>query len=193
MDLVAVGALAWFAGCSDEPCATCPPPPPDGVSFVSVSAGGYRLSTVAGTVVSAHTCGGTTAGAVYCWGSGALGNGSTESSVVPAAVTGGLTFFALSAGSVHTCGLSTDGAAYCWGLNSSGHLGDGSTSSSSVPVAVTGGSHSRAERRRRTHLRLATNGVAYCWGEQCRLTGDGSTSPVVPVPVAVMGGVTFPL
>jgi alpha-tubulin suppressor-like RCC1 family protein len=88
-----------------------------------------------------YTCGVTTALDAYCWGRnrfGELGNGSTVSSAVPVAVTGGLTFTALSASGAHTCGLAMDGAAYCWGSNSDGQLGTGTTISSSVPVKVAG-------------------------------------------------------
>src|SRR5712692_863116 len=67
-----------------------------------------------------HSCRLTTAGAAYCWGlnlSGQLGNGSTTSSSTPVAVSGGLTFAAVSTGYGHSCGLTTAGSAYCWGAN----------------------------------------------------------------------------
>ena len=68
-----------------------------------------------------------------------LGDGSTTNSSIPVAVSGGLTFSALTLGGVHTCGLISGGAAYCWGDNSSGQLGDGTTTNSSIPVAVSWG------------------------------------------------------
>src|SRR2546428_13988235 len=73
--------------------------------------------------------------AAYCWGgngSGKLGDGSTASSTVPVAVTGGLTFSAVATGWDHTCGLTVSGAAYCWGRNDDGELGNGSTTPSLV-------------------------------------------------------------
>jgi alpha-tubulin suppressor-like RCC1 family protein len=57
---------------------------------------------------------------------------------VPALVSGGLTFVALSAGGTHSCGLTTGGLAYCWGENVRGQLGTGTTTNSSVPVRVSG-------------------------------------------------------
>ncbi len=104
-----------------------------GLSFSALTAG------VTNSSVIGHTCGLTTAGAAYCWGDndwGQLGDGSTTGSAVPVAVSGGLSFISLVAGSFHTCGVSSAGAAYCWGDNSSGQLGRGTFDYSTVPVAV---------------------------------------------------------
>lgn len=84
------------------------------LDFSSVSAGG------------AHTCGITTAGTAFCWGSnsnGQLGTGNLEPSSIPAPVGGDLRFNAISAGAEHTCGLATDGSVYCWGSDESWQLG----------------------------------------------------------------------
>jgi alpha-tubulin suppressor-like RCC1 family protein len=117
-----------------------------GLTFSALASGANGLGLATGRSNTApagdeYTCGVTTAQAAYCWGRnrfGELGNGSTASSAVPAAVGGGLTFSALSASGVHTCGLATNGVAYCWGSNSNGQLGTGTTISSSVPVKVAG-------------------------------------------------------
>src|SRR5207249_1282203 len=88
---------------------------PVSVAPVSVSAGQYQ------------TCGVTLGSAAYCWGFngfGQLGNGTTTNSDVPVAVSGGLTFAAVSAG-YHTCGVTPNGTAYCWGCNLYGELGNG--------------------------------------------------------------------
>ena len=98
-----------------------------GLTFASVSAGFH------------HTCGVTTSGAAYCWGSsgpGRLGDGSGESSNKPVAVSGGLTFASVIAHFGHTCGVTTSGAAYCWGVSDSGKLGDGSRKHQFTPAAV---------------------------------------------------------
>ncbi|HEY6830763.1 MAG TPA: hypothetical protein VI259_28140 [Gemmatimonadaceae bacterium] len=107
------------------------------------------------------TCGITTAGDTYCWGSSGLTNASDRT---PALVTS-IPFVSIAAGGSHACGLTTNGTVYCWGSNGSGQLGDGTTNWSGVPVLV------------RTDLRfvriaagsdetcgLTTTGAAYCWG-----------------------------
>ena len=101
-----------------------------GLTFQSVSASRGR-----------HSCGVTTAGAAYCWGSGEmgkLGNGTNTDSDVPVAVSGGLTFQSVSAGVAHSCGVTTAGAAYCWGNGVRGRLGHGTNTGSYVPVRVSG-------------------------------------------------------
>jgi alpha-tubulin suppressor-like RCC1 family protein len=54
------------------------------------------------------------------------------------AVSGGLTFTALSSGSNFTCGITSTPLLYCWGNNQFGQLGNGSFSNSDVPVKVLG-------------------------------------------------------
>src|SRR5205809_179514 len=85
---------------------------------------------------SDHTCGVAGSGAAYCWGPntyGGLGDGTSgESRTTPVAVSGGLTFAAVSGGVLYSCGVTTGGAAYCGGDNSCGVLGDGTTTGSST-------------------------------------------------------------
>ena len=80
-----------------------------------------------------HTCALTTAGRVWCWGSGdkgQLGNDSMTGSNHPVAVVDGdgstnpLTgIVALGAGPYHTCAVTSGGGALCWGSGSLGQLG----------------------------------------------------------------------
>ncbi len=156
-----------------------------GWSFVALTAGVY------------HTCGLTSLGAAYCWGdneTSQLGNGSTgfSTDTTPVAVSGGLTFSALAAGSWHTCGLAGSGAAYCWGSNYGGQLGTGSATDSSIPVAVSGGLTFSAVAARGDHTcGLTSAGMAYCWGvNNSGQLGDGSITNS-STPVAVSGGLTF--
>src|SRR5207249_5459576 len=59
-----------------------------------------------------------------------------SSDLVPTAVTGGLTFAAVSAGTQHTCGVTTSDVVYCWGLNGNGQLGDGTVTNRLFPTPV---------------------------------------------------------
>ena len=62
-----------------------------------------------------YTCGLIADGSVFCWGGGGhLGDGTSNQSTEPVAVTGALRFTSLSAG-VSACGITTDGVAWCWG------------------------------------------------------------------------------
>ncbi len=107
-----------------------------GLTFASVDAGSL---TDPGLSAGGHTCGVTTSGAAYCWGlglAGELGNGANANASSPVAVSGGLSFRAVSAGERHACGVTTSGAVYCWGGNGVGQLGTGDKTSSNVPVAI---------------------------------------------------------
>jgi alpha-tubulin suppressor-like RCC1 family protein len=108
-----------------------------GLTFVKLFAGEY------------HTCGLTAAGEAHCWGrniSGQLGTGSAGAPVsTPTAVTGGLSFRALSLGELHSCGIlagadgvrgttATPGTVYCWGDSEYGQAGTGSYRANASPL-----------------------------------------------------------
>ena len=161
-----------YPGAAAE-CSTVPVGVSGGLTFASLSAGGF------------HTCGLTTSGAAYCWGIGQLdlGQGNSANDSVPGVVSGGLTFSSVSAGGGgRTCGLTTSGAAYCWGY---GQPSNGSTYESHVPLAVSGGLTFASLSAGGAHTcGLTTGGAAFCWG----FSVPGNESHV---PVAVSGGLTF--
>lgn len=132
------------------------------LSFRSIATNkGLQAST-------AHTCGLTSDGQIYCWGSnlnGKLGNGTVVSATSPVAVSGGLTFQAVAVGGEHSCGLTTEGVAYCWGSGNRYQIGDGQTIDRSVPTRVSGDQvfDSLVAGAEQTCARAA-DGNAYCWG-----------------------------
>jgi alpha-tubulin suppressor-like RCC1 family protein len=107
------------------------------------------------------TCGITTTGDTYCWGSSGITPGP---GVAPALITS-IPFVSLAAGSAHACGLTANGTAYCWGSNSHGQLGDGTTTLSTVPVIVaTDVRFVRIAAGNDETCGLTATGAAYCWG-----------------------------
>ncbi|WP_442928465.1 RCC1 domain-containing protein, partial [Microbacterium sp. LB16] len=162
---------------------------PAGVTFTSVSAGGF------------HSLAMGSDGKAYAWGwntSGQLGNNSTTSSSVPVAamMPAGVTFTSVSAGISHSLAVGSDGKAYAWGYNTSGQLGNGSTTDSLVPVAVTmpaGVTFTSVSASAYHSVALGSDGKTYAWGGgSLGQLGNGSTTDsLVPVAVTMPAGVTF--
>jgi len=150
-----------------------------GLTFAMLTAGDDR------------TCGVTSSGAAYCWGSGGLGNGTASGSTTPVPVSGGLVFATVAAGAEMTCGLTMDSVAYCWGY---GQLGNGTFNDALAPVPVTGGLKFIALSTGGlfpSHTCALTAGAAYCWGRNTDgEVGDG-TAIQRTTPVAVVGGLSF--
>src|SRR2546426_11861040 len=95
----------WAAGAVALAVAACggetSPTQPAARTFARVSAGG------------AHTCGFTSGGAAYCWGSkgnGELGDGTTADRLSPVTVAGVASLASSSAGCGRTCGVLAGGA-----------------------------------------------------------------------------------
>jgi alpha-tubulin suppressor-like RCC1 family protein len=134
---LATGGAAWCWGESAEAQTGIGARSPNPLAPRLV-VGGLRFAAVdAGT---AHSCGVTTDGAAYCWGSnlnGALGSGTAvERADSPVPVAGSVRFRGITARAYTTCGLGLDGQVYCWGQNVTGVLGDGTTGARSVPTRV---------------------------------------------------------
>ena len=166
--------------------------------------GGHSWSMIEATN-GGFTCGITTSGAAYCWGTGSngvLGNGSTPSvQDTPVAVSGGLSFSFLTGADSHICGLASGGQAHCWGYDGFGQLGNGramggggttggynTSIKSTTPQAVAGG-HSFVSISTGNDFfscGVATGGQTYCWGRNTRL-GTGATDGLVgtSIPTAV--------
>jgi hypothetical protein len=183
-----VGTTTGPETCAPATCSTVPVPVAGGLSFTDVGLG------------RTTTCGVTTGGLAYCWGSnfdGQLGIGTnmgpeacggSQCSTVPVQVSGGLTFRFVTGGgrSSHICGVTTAGNPFCWGANTYGQLGAGTTTGpencgvrmcSTVPVPVTGGlSFSSLSEGDDYTCALTATGGAYCWGLSVGQLGIGPPS-----------------
>jgi alpha-tubulin suppressor-like RCC1 family protein len=122
------------------------------------------------SVGDGYACGIRTTYALYCWGangSGQLGIGSLTSQDLPAAVTGGAGWTAVSAGTQHTCAIRrTTNTLYCWGSNGSGELGVGSTTRQTSPVQVDSANTFADVAAGDTHTcAIRSAGTLHCWGD----------------------------
>ncbi len=142
----------------------------------------YRLSpvSVAGLAVSEgarvkdvaagdnHSCAVLEDATVRCWGgngSGQLGNGTTQFSAVPVAVTGLNHAIAISAGEQNTCAVVSNGTLFCWGDNSDGDLADGTQTKRLTPVAAHGVSHVSLVSMGDDLACAVDGGALKCWGK----------------------------
>jgi alpha-tubulin suppressor-like RCC1 family protein len=137
-----------------------------------------------------HTCALATDGHAWCWGAndaGQLGNGTLTASSLPVALSGGLTFTALSAGDSHTCGIVSGGAMYCWGSNTHGQVGDSTVTNRTAPTLVKGLQTFQTVSAGFFHTcGIVTGGGAWCWGaNDVGQFGNGTTTGATsPVPAA---------
>jgi len=175
---------------------------PDLVSFyLSITGQVAPAPSASLTASRGFTCGvtnlgltnaaGLNEGGAKCWGfggSGALGNGSNQSSFTPAVVVGlstGVT--AMAAGTSHACAIAGAGAVKCWGI---GQLGDGTGQSRLAPVDVIGlsrGATAIAAGFDHSCAVTGTGGVK-CWGGNPHgELGDGTQGVNRLAPVDVVG------
>jgi alpha-tubulin suppressor-like RCC1 family protein len=174
-----------------------------GLTGITSGAFGIALTFASVSAGYEHTCAITPAGAAYCWGLnniGQLGNGTNTGpdqcqgapcSLAPVAVSGGVSFATVSAGSYYTCGVTTAHAAYCWGTGGS-WLGNGGTTNAMTPVAVSGGlSFAMVSAGYEHTCGVTTTGAAYCWGTNPNGELGNGTTVDSATPVAVSGGLTF--
>jgi alpha-tubulin suppressor-like RCC1 family protein len=160
------GAGALGVGARDTACASGPS------CFRSAKPelvdGGLRWKSL--SVASQVTCGVTTDGRGFCWGSvgftaDVLGAGDSQGSKSPRAVAGGLSFQSISTSGAHTCGITLDGAAYCWGDGLFGQLGTGQVNVRfNTPQQVIGALRFQSIGARDATCGISTNHNAYCWG-----------------------------
>lgn len=121
--------------------------------LIGVVAGGLGLD------FRDFSCALTQTQAAFCWGNnqrGQLGlQTGTTFNPVARAVSGGIPFSALAAGSAFTCGLRTDGSLWCWGLINNSSTPGRYFASLTFAQLSAGWQHACG---------LTTGGDAYCVG-----------------------------
>jgi alpha-tubulin suppressor-like RCC1 family protein len=167
-----------------------------GATYSSLSLGGSDADSSAFACVVAKQ---GTDDTVLCWGSnldGQLGNGTDQSSTIPARIGSGAldsSAASVSAGESFGCGISS-GSVLCWGDNHVGQLGGGTTIASKTPVKVEGLSSPVAQVSAGATVACAvtTDGAALCWGDNSvGQLGTGSTGApsLKAVPTMLTSGV----
>ena len=165
----------------------------------AVNTGGVAFASVSmGTNV---TCGITTSGTIYCWGS-FTGDGTTGGSFpaspfstrpFPAAINDGRTYTNVSVGAQYACAVTNTNEVYCWGRQGSGQLGDGSTTvQRTSPTRVASSQAFASVSVGLTHAcALTVAGSSWCWGYNGDQSAGDSTTTNRSVPTATLGGLTF--
>ncbi len=149
-----------------------------------------------------HSCGVTSDGTAYCWGTNEYGElGTTNPTVLcrdlfresysctgtPQQVNTTLVFVALSGSQGHglTCGLTAQGEAHCWGFGLWDQLGNGQLSNSATPVAVAGGLQFESIRVGSDGRGVCATTITtdlYCWGDLGLLYANGIRNAHSSVP-----------
>jgi RHS repeat-associated protein len=129
-------------------------------------------------------------GTVWAWGlggAGMLGNGTTDSSLVPMP-SNMADATAISCAFEHDLALKNDGTVWAWGDNSSGQLGNGTTTSSANPVQVTGLTNIAAISAGYCYsVALDKNGAVWTWGANAAGTLGNGTTAASPTAVQITG------
>ncbi len=123
---------------------------------------------------NSFTCGLTSIGDLYCWGTIPTDTSGTKA---PRAIATGLNFTQAAAGFAHICGLTQIGDVYCWGTNTSGQLGIGNSTGTNTPTKVAGNfKFTSVTADTDGTCGIATDSTAVCWGN-ASLNGTPQLTP----------------
>jgi alpha-tubulin suppressor-like RCC1 family protein len=167
-----------------HPEANCTPAPSPDQFLRNVQMVGVRAD---------HTCALKSDGLIKCWGNnghGKLGDGTTDSKLIPAKIAGTDKWHSVSAGWSHTLAIRNDSTLWGWGADDSGEFGEPSRDRL-TPTQIG------ADTKWRTisagafyNLAIKKDGTLWAWGTNYEgELGDGTTSTRRELPVQI-GGAT---
>ncbi|MDB4913260.1 MAG: hypothetical protein JWM95_904 [Gemmatimonadetes bacterium] len=163
-------------------------------TFLPVAGGLHWKQIITGGNAS---CGVSTAGAVYCWGSLTQfmnGPGAVASSASPVLLSSAVNFASLTPQlNGLLCGLSTAGDTYCFGITRGFSLGGTPAATLETPVHVGGTLQFKSIATLNSSLcGISTANALYCWGSNGQFLGQGPTYPPnSAIPLVVMSGTSF--
>lgn len=166
------------------------------VTPVGALAGKQVVAVAAGSYSSFALC---SDGTVAAWGyndEGELGDGTTNTSLIPVSVTAtgvlaGKQVASISAGQYHTLALCTDGTLCAWGYNNRGQLGNNGTVSSKAPVVIgssgilAGKAITSISAGAYHSMAACSDGTLAAWGSNSKgqLGSAGAVQSVIPIVV----------
>jgi alpha-tubulin suppressor-like RCC1 family protein len=120
-------------------------------------------------------------GSLWAWGIntyGAIGDGTTETRVVPTRIGTDTGWVAVASGVYSSLALRSDGSLWAWGSNVAGQLGDGTTTDRSVPTRVgIDNDWAAIAAGSAFSLALKSDGSLWAWGHNgSGRLGDGTTT-----------------
>ncbi|MGM0555269.1 MAG: RCC1 domain-containing protein, partial [Myxococcota bacterium] len=141
-----------------------------------------------------HSCGTTSNGEVYCWGSNSSGQigldpATTTSRNTPVEITiSGETLHTVELGFGYSCTIANSSDAYCWGFNGQANFGNGAPSAVQYTPVKIGGGYSWSQLGAGLQHTCGINQFidAYCMGDNDNgELGLGTTTEAEFTPKAV--------
>lgn len=168
------------------------------VAFSAHAFGQYALGNAVKVATGRyHSCALLKSGYVECWGDnayGQLGDRTTISRSLAAAVEGISNAIDISAGGDHTCALTSAGEVKCWGNNDVGQSGrdPASVSYVRIPQLVVPSDAIAITSGYKHNCALYSSQQAKCWGDDSEYQlADNSGSNNQYIPVAMRLAYTF--
>ena len=126
-----------------------------------------------------HICATRTDGTLWCWGTGPLGDGTTQSSPVPIQL-GGADWAGVAVGQGFSCAIKHDASLWCWGTNNMGQVSaaapaTGTRNTALTPTQLPGSSWTNVSTGFDHACGIKADTTLWCWGS---ITSTGAMAQV---------------